>query len=87
MEETLNPKKDDKSDDSDTGPRTELAYWRRRATQLNSICDDLKQEDLQAVLPTLGAKKSKSDKSGGNAGGGGGTSGKPKLKNFYLKNN
>jgi dynein heavy chain len=49
---------DDKSED-DVGPRTELAWWRRRATKLNSICDDLRSTECQVVIMVLTACKSR----------------------------
>ena len=46
-------------DDDDIGPRTELAWWRKRATKLNSICDDLRGEDCQQIMLVLHVCKSR----------------------------
>ena len=51
--------KEDGGDGDDIGPRTELAFWRKRATKLNSICDDLKGEDCQQIMLVLQACKSR----------------------------
>ena len=56
-EEPKNSRDDD--DDDDIGPRTELAWWRKRATKLNSICDDLKGEECQQIMLVLQACKSR----------------------------
>ena len=47
------------SDNDDVGPRTELAWWRKRATKLNSICDDLRTTQSQVVVMVLSACKSR----------------------------
>ena len=46
-------------DDEDIGPRTELDWWKKRATKLNSIVDDLKTEKCQIVLLVLQQCKSR----------------------------
>ena len=48
-----------KDDDDDIGPRTELAWWRKRATKLNSICDDLRGEECQQIMLVLQTCKSR----------------------------
>ena len=48
-----------KPDEDDVGPRTELAWWRRRASKLNSICDDLRGSQCQAVMAVLLCVKSR----------------------------
>ena len=51
--------KEDGGDGDDIGPRTELAFWRKRATKLNSICDDLRSTECQVVVMVLTACKSR----------------------------
>jgi len=50
---------EDVEDEDDVGPRTELAWWRRRATKLNSIVDDLRLDKCQKVILVLQQCKSR----------------------------
>ena len=59
-------------DEDDCGPRTEVAWWQRRATRLNSVADDLtdpKQEChyVLAVLMVCKSRKMKTWKQSNNA--------------------
>jgi dynein heavy chain len=55
----LDEQADASNDDDDIGPRTELAWWRKRATKLNSICDDLRGEECQQIMLVLQTCKSR----------------------------
>jgi dynein heavy chain len=57
--ETLLNEAEQLTDTDDVGPRTELGFWRQRATKLNSICDDLRSSEAQVVIMVLQASKSR----------------------------
>jgi dynein heavy chain, axonemal len=45
--------KDSNRDSEDTGPRTELEWWRSRMAKLNSIMEELKSPECQVVFNVL----------------------------------
>ncbi len=41
------------------GPRAELDYWKKRMTKFNYLLDQIKAQDVKAVLTILQTAKSK----------------------------
>ncbi|KAG8470448.1 hypothetical protein KFE25_008869 [Diacronema lutheri] len=55
----LNDTDERHAEPEDTGPSTELTYWRTRMTRLNSITEQLKLPACRAVVSVLGLAKSR----------------------------
>lgn len=55
----LHDKDENHPEPEGSGPSTELEYWRRRMTALNSITEQLKQAHCRAVISVLGLAKSR----------------------------
>lgn len=59
VEGLLSEKEDAASPDEETGPRTELDYWRSRMGKLNSVIQQLSGDHCRAVLAVLQVSKSR----------------------------
>jgi hypothetical protein len=59
VERLLAESEQDWKDSEDSGPDTELEFWRNRMAKFNSVAEQLKSKDAKMVLGVISSAKSK----------------------------